>query len=144
MLPYVRSLFAVFVVGSVAAACGSGDSSQLDFGDTDAATSDGGGNDGRASSGSSGSSSGGSGSSSGESGSGSGSSSGSSGSSSGSSGSSSGGATCGSCTTDSECESSCPPVQGGGTNCCDTGSGVCYATTQSSCPSPVVDSGSGG
>ena len=74
--------------------------------------------------------------------SGSGSSSGSS--SSGSSGSSSGGGTCGSCTTDSECQSSCPPVQGGGTNCCDTGSGVCYATTQTTCPSPVVDSGSGG
>lgn len=26
----------------------------------------------------------------------------------------------------------------GGTNCCDTGSGVCYATTQSSCPVPAV------
>jgi hypothetical protein len=29
-------------------------------------------------------------------------------------------------------------VQGGGTNCCDTGSGVCYATTQNTCPVPVV------
>jgi hypothetical protein len=29
-------------------------------------------------------------------------------------------------------------VQGGGTNCCDTGSGVCYATTQSSCPVATV------
>jgi hypothetical protein len=28
-------------------------------------------------------------------------------------------------------------VQGGGTNCCDTGSGVCYATTQNACPAPV-------
>jgi hypothetical protein len=27
-------------------------------------------------------------------------------------------------------------VQGGGTNCCDVGSGVCYATTQSTCPVP--------
>jgi hypothetical protein len=32
----------------------------------------------------------------------------------------------------------CPPVQGGGTNCCDQGSGVCYATTQSTCPVPLV------
>jgi hypothetical protein len=29
-------------------------------------------------------------------------------------------------------------VQGGGTNCCDTGSGVCYAATQTSCPVPTV------
>jgi hypothetical protein len=27
-------------------------------------------------------------------------------------------------------------VQGGGTNCCDVGSGVCYATTQNTCPTP--------
>jgi hypothetical protein len=27
-------------------------------------------------------------------------------------------------------------VQGGGTNCCDIGSGVCYATTQTTCPAP--------
>jgi hypothetical protein len=28
-------------------------------------------------------------------------------------------------------------VSGGtGTNCCDVGSGVCYATTQSTCPTP--------
>jgi hypothetical protein len=44
---------------------------------------------------------------------------------------------CGSCTTDAECASTCPAVQGGGTNCCDTGSGVCYATTQASCPTPT-------
>jgi hypothetical protein len=49
---------------------------------------------------------------------------------------SSGGGTCGSCTTDSECQSACPAVQGGGTNCCDVGSGVCYATTQTTCPAP--------
>jgi hypothetical protein len=49
----------------------------------------------------------------------------------------SGGGTCGACTTDQECQSSCPPVSGGqGTNCCDVGSGVCYATTQSTCPTP--------
>jgi hypothetical protein len=46
------------------------------------------------------------------------------------------GGTCGSCTTDSECQSACPAVQGGGTNCCDVGSGVCYATTQTTCPTP--------
>ncbi|HEY6462782.1 MAG TPA: hypothetical protein VIY73_21580, partial [Polyangiaceae bacterium] len=63
-------------------------------------------------------------------------------SSSGSSSGSSGG-TCGACTTDSECESSCPPVQGGGTNCCDVGSGVCYATTQNTCPSPSDGGGPG-
>ena len=52
-------------------------------------------------------------------------------------GSSSGGGTCGACTTDQECQSSCPPVSGGsGTNCCDVGSGVCYATTQNTCPTP--------
>jgi hypothetical protein len=45
------------------------------------------------------------------------------------------GGTCGSGTTDSECQRSCPPVQGGGTNCCDVGSGV-YATPQSTCPVP--------
>jgi len=140
MLPSARSLLAFLFVGCVAAACGSGDSSngnEFDFGDG-GGTNDGG-VDGRASSSGSGSSSGGSGSSSG----GSGSSSGGSGSSSGGSGSSSGGQSCGSCTTDSECQSSCPPVQGGGTNCCDTGSGVCYATTQTTCPSPT-DGGSGG
>ncbi len=47
-----------------------------------------------------------------------------------------GGGSCGSCKTDSDCQSSCPPVQGGGTNCCDVGSGVCYATTQNTCPVP--------
>jgi hypothetical protein len=50
--------------------------------------------------------------------------------------SSSGGGTCGACTTDSECQAACPAVQGGGTNCCDVGSGVCYATTQTTCPVP--------
>ena len=66
-----------------------------------------------------------------------------SGSSSGTSGSSSGGGTCGSCTSDSQCQSACPPVMGGGTNCCDTGSGVCYATTQTTCPAPVDAGGPG-
>ena len=64
-------------------------------------------------------------------------------SSSGSSSASDGGSplSCGACTTDSECESACPAVQGGGTNCCDVGSGVCYATTLNQCPS-IPDAGS--
>jgi hypothetical protein len=55
---------------------------------------------------------------------------------SGSSSEASTGGSCGSCTTNSECETTCPAVKGGGTNCCDLGSGVCYATTQSTCPAP--------
>jgi hypothetical protein len=30
---------------------------------------------------------------------------------------------------------------GGGTNCCDLASSVCYATAQSACPSGVADAG---
>jgi hypothetical protein len=46
---------------------------------------------------------------------------------------------CSACTTDMQCEQSCPPVllsDGGygGSNCCDIGSGVCYATTKATCP----------
>jgi hypothetical protein len=128
-------LFAV----ALFSACGQGDSSNggFDFATDSGVTSHEGG-----SGGSSGSNSSSGGSSSGES---------SSGSSNGgeedsgtvedtgssSSDSSSGGGTCGACTTDQECQSSCPPVSGGqGTNCCDVGSGVCYATTQSTCPTP--------
>jgi hypothetical protein len=65
------------------------------------------------------------------------------------SGSSSGGGSdagvgsCGSCTSDSQCQSACAPVSGGGTNCCDFGSGLCYATTSASC-SVWVDAGGGG
>jgi hypothetical protein len=50
---------------------------------------------------------------------------------------------CGSCTMDSDCQSSCPPVAGGGTNCCDIGSGVCYATTVGMCPVPSDGGGPG-
>lgn len=39
-----------------------------------------------------------------------------------------------SCTSDQECESSCPAAPSGGTNCCDTSSGVCFANTSSTCP----------
>jgi hypothetical protein len=44
---------------------------------------------------------------------------------------------CGFCSSDLDCQTNCPPVQGGGTNCCDVGSGVCYATSQPSCPVPA-------
>ncbi len=37
------------------------------------------------------------------------------------------------CQTDSECQTSCPAAPNGGLNCCDTNSGVCYATSGSSC-----------
>jgi hypothetical protein len=47
------------------------------------------------------------------------------------------GGTCGSCTSDLDCQDNCPPVQGGGTNCCDLGSGICYASSQPSCPVPA-------
>jgi hypothetical protein len=132
----VRPIGALAVLGAVLVACGAGDSSQGDFGlDSGGAGS---------SSGISSSSGGGKDGSAGEHDSGTGSSSGSTSSSGGSSSggsssggtSSSGGGSCGACTTDSECQSSCPPVQGGGTNCCDVGSGVCYATTQNTCPVP--------
>jgi hypothetical protein len=46
------------------------------------------------------------------------------------------GATCGNCTTDAQCQLACPAVVGGGTNCCDVGPGVCYATAQLTCPVP--------
>ena len=48
---------------------------------------------------------------------------------------------CGACTSDLDCQLNCPAVQGGGVNCCDPGSGVCYATAQTSCPMPT-DAGS--
>jgi len=38
--------------------------------------------------------------------------------------------------SDLDCQNSCPPVLGGGVNCCDIAANVCYATSQPSCPSP--------
>jgi hypothetical protein len=37
------------------------------------------------------------------------------------------------CHTDSECQTSCPAAPNGGLNCCDTSSGVCYASSSASC-----------
>ena len=41
------------------------------------------------------------------------------------------------CTTDAECQSTCPPAAGGNVNCCDKGSGVCFAA-------PTCQQSSGG
>ena len=44
------------------------------------------------------------------------------------------GATCiSSCTTDDECATTCPAA-GSGSNCCDTATGVCYVSADSTCP----------
>ena len=45
---------------------------------------------------------------------------------------------CGGCQTDADCQS-CPAVRGGGSNCCDAVSGVCYATADAVCPAtPLI------
>jgi hypothetical protein len=44
-----------------------------------------------------------------------------------------------SCTSDLQCQSSCP-ASPGGTNCCDRLSGVCYVST-TMCPAAMPDSG---
>jgi hypothetical protein len=42
------------------------------------------------------------------------------------------------CTSDQDCQNSCPLVPQG-VNCCDTATGICYAYAQTSCPAPVPD-----
>jgi len=37
------------------------------------------------------------------------------------------------CNTDFECQQMCPAAPLGGVNCCDTATGVCYATSSGSC-----------
>ncbi len=44
------------------------------------------------------------------------------------------------CTSDTDCESSCPNVPNG-VNCCDTSTGICYAYSANACPAPVQDAG---
>lgn len=39
------------------------------------------------------------------------------------------------CTSDMDCQNSCPTVPSG-VNCCDTATGVCYAFSSTSCPAP--------
>ena len=44
------------------------------------------------------------------------------------------------CTTDQQCENSCPAVSNG-THCCDTSNGTCYTYSAAVCPGPPVDGG---
>ncbi len=44
------------------------------------------------------------------------------------------------CTSDQDCQNSCPLVPNG-TNCCDTSTGICYAYAGTSCPVSVQDAG---
>jgi hypothetical protein len=44
------------------------------------------------------------------------------------------------CATDNDCQTSCPNVDGG-INCCDTATGVCFASQTATCPAPKPDSG---
>jgi len=45
------------------------------------------------------------------------------------------------CTSDYECQSTCPMPPGMGINCCDIPSGVCFAATMGMCPIVVHDAG---
>jgi len=44
------------------------------------------------------------------------------------------------CTSDLECENSCPAAPAG-VNCCDVSTGACYANSNSSCPKTSDDGG---
>jgi hypothetical protein len=49
-----------------------------------------------------------------------------------------GGGTCvPSCSSDSDCQNSCPPVAGG-VNCCDSMSGMCFPSQTAACPTMGV------
>ena len=53
--------------------------------------------------------------------------------------SSGGGTACpSSCASDSDCQSACPAVSNGGTNCCDTTSSTCFSTPMAACPAAGV------
>jgi hypothetical protein len=61
---------------------------------------------------------------------------------SGSGGDTGGGMVCmANCTQDSDCQNSCPPAPNNGVNCCDVGSGVCFASSSSTCPMSGGDAG---
>lgn len=47
-----------------------------------------------------------------------------------------------SCQNDSQCASSCPDTAGA-IACCDTQTGTCYASKQSTCPAPVANDDAG-
>ena len=44
------------------------------------------------------------------------------------------------CSTDQDCQNSCPAVPNG-INCCDTSTGICYAYASQVCPAPIPDAG---
>jgi hypothetical protein len=46
------------------------------------------------------------------------------------------------CTSDLDCQNSCPAVTGG-SNCCDVPTGHCYASPTATCPTPNLDAGNG-
>lgn len=48
------------------------------------------------------------------------------------------------CTTNAECQSSCPAAPTGSINCCDTATSACFQSATSACPgsTPTHDSGS--
>jgi hypothetical protein len=49
------------------------------------------------------------------------------------------------CTSDAECQSTCPPAPNNGLNCCDRGSGVCFASSTGTCTTSTGgDGGSNG
>lgn len=43
-----------------------------------------------------------------------------------------------SCTSDSDCQSTCPST-GGATACCDLSAHTCFNTTEAACPVPATD-----
>jgi hypothetical protein len=47
------------------------------------------------------------------------------------------------CSSDSDCQSTCPAVSGA-LNCCDPGSGVCFTSSESVCPDQVPEGGTSG
>jgi hypothetical protein len=50
-------------------------------------------------------------------------------------------ATCpSSCSSNDQCQTGCPPVDGG-VACCDTKTSLCYSSQTASCPMPPPDSG---
>ena len=48
------------------------------------------------------------------------------------------------CTSDQDCQNSCPDPGQGGLNCCDSQTGICYVESSSTCPSPPDASSGGG
>lgn len=47
------------------------------------------------------------------------------------------------CASDADCQAACPGVVSG-SNCCDTGAGICYVATDPVCPTGTGGGGTGG